>query len=87
MPLQKFTKRIFGRALARKVSVGRYSVDTPNNPRGGFADGMSERSEGIPDSEGIELTRTAGSKAKLPPRRWRVRARGANPRSGFSVGL
>ncbi|MDO5306321.1 MAG: hypothetical protein Q4E83_01015 [bacterium] len=34
---------------------------------------MSERSEGIPDSEGIELTRTAGSKAKLPER-------GANPR-------
>ena len=62
------------------MSVGRYSVDTPNNPRGGFADGMSERSEGIPDSEGIELTRTAGSKAKLPER-------GANPRSGFSVGL
>ena len=30
-------------------------------------------SERIPDSEGIELTRTAGSKAKLPER-------GANPR-------
>ena len=36
-------ERIFGRALAREVSVGRYSADTPNNPRGGFADGMSER--------------------------------------------
>ena len=34
---------------------------------------MSERSKGIPDSEGIELTRTVGSKAKLPER-------GANPR-------
>ena len=43
------------------------------NLQSGFADGMSERSEGIPDSEGIELTRTAGSKAKLPER-------GANPR-------
>ena len=50
------------------------------NLQNGFADGMSERSEGIPDSEGIELTRTAGSKAKLPER-------GANPRSGFAVGL
>ena len=34
---------------------------------------MSKRSKGIPDSEGIELTRTVGSKAKLPER-------GANPR-------
>lgn len=41
---------------------------------------MCERSEQIPDSEGIELIRTAGSKAKLPER-------GANPRGGFSVGL
>ena len=32
-----------------------------------------------PDSEGIEQTRTAGSKAKLPER-------GANPRSGFTYG-
>ena len=62
------------------MSVGRYSDDTPNNPRRGFVDGISERSERIPDSEGIELIRTAGSKAKLPER-------GANPRGGFSVGL
>ena len=26
-------QRIFGRALAREVSVGRYSRETPNNPR------------------------------------------------------
>ena len=26
-------ERIFGRALARKVEVRRYSADTPNNPR------------------------------------------------------
>ena len=26
-------ERIFGRASARKVEVGRYSADTPNNPR------------------------------------------------------
>ena len=26
-------ERIFGRALAREVSVGRYSAGTPNNPR------------------------------------------------------
>ena len=26
-------ERIFGRALARKVEVRRYSTDTPNNPR------------------------------------------------------
>ena len=31
-------QRIFGRALAREVSVGRYSVDTPNNSRREFAD-------------------------------------------------
>ena len=31
MPLMG--ERIFGRALARKVEVRRYSVDTPNNPR------------------------------------------------------
>ena len=36
-------ERIFGRALAREVSVGRYSAGTPNNPRRGFADGMNER--------------------------------------------
>ena len=41
---------------------------------------MSERSKGIPDSEGIELTRTVGSKAKLPER-------GANPRRGFADGM
>ena len=73
-------KRICGRALARKVERD----VTPVRPRiiqeGGFADGMSERSKGIPDSEGIELTRTVGSKAKLPER-------GANPRRGFSLGL
>ena len=31
-------ERIFGRALAREVSVGRYSAGTPTNSRRGFAD-------------------------------------------------
>ena len=52
-------ERIFGRALARKVEVGRYSADTQNNPRQGRDEGFARQRTADPSpnlSQGEETT-------------------------------